>query len=152
LIDGGYQNIFSSGTQNVPAIVGFGKACEILQQESEEENKRVEALKTKLFTLLLRDILDIEVNGTLQNRLPNNLNISIPGVPSEALIKGMDDIMVSGGAACESGNFEPSHVLQAIKAPRPDCSIRFGLGRWTTEEEIDYAANRIIEIVKSIRS
>ena len=152
LIDGGYQNTFSSGTQNVPAIVGFGKACEILQQEKKEAKKLTEELRNRLLGLLIEKIPDLIINGTMINRLPNNLNITIPGVPSEVLIKGMDDVIISGGAACESGNFEPSHVIKALGTPHPDCAIRFGLGRWTRGEEINYAANRIIEIVKSIRS
>jgi len=152
LIDGGYQNTFSSGTQNVPAIVGFGKACEILQQEGPEENERIRRLRDYLLNLLMQNIPDVIVNGMMINRLPNNLNISIPGVKTEAFIMGMDDVMISGGSACTAGEFEPSYVLKAIQAKYPDCAIRFGLGRWTTKEEIEYAVNRIVEITKSVRS
>jgi cysteine desulfurase len=152
LIDGGYQNTFSSGTQNVPAIVGFGKACEILQKEGPEENERIRKLRDYLLNLLMQNIPDIIVNGTMINRLHNNLNISIPGVKTEAFVMGMDDVMISGSSACTAGEFEPSYVLKAIQARYPDCAIRFGLGRWTTKEEIEYTVSRITEITKSIRS
>ena len=152
LIDGGYQNTFSSGTLNVPAIIGFGKACEILQEESKEENKRIKKLRDYLLKLLKKNIPDLHINGTMLNRLPNNLNISIPRVLTEAFIMGIDDVMISGGSACSSGEFEPSHVLKEIKVKYPDCAIRFGLGRWTTKKEIDYAVDKIVEIAESIRS
>lgn len=151
LIDGGYQNTFSSGTQNVPAIIGFGKACEILRQESKSENKRIEDLRNRLLEMLKKNISDLVVNGTMDNRIQNNLNISVPGVVTEAFIMGMDDIMVSGGSACTSGDLEPSYVLKTIKAPYLDCAIRFGLGRWTTKEEIEYTVKRIVKIAASIR-
>lgn len=152
LIHGGYQNTFSSGTQNVPAIVGFGKACEILQKEGKEENERIRVRRDLLLRDLSARIPDIFVNGTMRNRLPNNLNVSIKGIQAEILVKGMDDVIISGGSACTSGSLDPSHVILALEAPYPECAIRFGLGRWTTMAECKYAVNRIAEIVESIRS
>jgi cysteine desulfurase len=152
IIHGGYQNIITSGTQNVPAIVGIGKACEILQHESEEENKKVRRLRDLLLKNLKKNIPDIIINGTMKNRLPNNLNITIKGIKAEILIKGLEDVIISGGSACTSGEIEPSHVIKALGTPYPECAIRFGLGRWTTETDINYASNRIINIVNNMRS
>ena len=98
---------------------------------------------------ITNEISNVYINGSMSGRLPNNINVSIEGVPSEALIIGMDNVMVSGGAACKSGNINVSHVLQAIKAKSPECAIRIGLGRWTTQEEIDYAVDKTKNIVKS---
>jgi len=149
LLTGGFQNTISSGTLNVPAIVGLGKACEILKDEGAEENKRIKQLRDYLLEQLLQNISDIYINGTMDNRLSNNLNVSIKDVLSEALIEGIDDIMLSSGSACVSG--KPSRILQAINALYSDCAIRFGLGRYTTIEEIDYAVKRLTDIVKIIR-
>jgi cysteine desulfurase len=148
LIDGGYQNVITSGTQNVPAIVGIGKACELLNLNNIYNLKN---LRDRLLLGLTNELPDIIVNGTMDNRLPHNLNISIPNVPSEVLIKGLDDIAISGGSACLSGNIEPSHVIKALGNPYPECAIRFGLGRQTTESDIDYVVSRISEVVKIIR-
>lgn len=150
LIHGGYQNTISSGTLNVPAIVGLGKACELLV-DNIDERKRIEDLRNYLLKLLQDKIPDIQINGSMQNRLCNNLNISICNVPAEAIIMGMDDVIVSGGSACKSGNHKPSHVLLAMGVDNPECAIRFGLGRWTTKEEIEYAAEKIAEIALSIK-
>lgn len=148
LIDGGYQNVITSGTQNVPAIVGMGKACKYLNYNRSE----IKNLRDDLLLGLTDGIPDAIVNGTMENRLPHNLNMSIPGVPSEVLIKGLDDIIISGGSACATGNIEPSHVIRALGNPYPDCAIRFGLGKGTTKSDINYAIERIVEVVKSIRS
>ena len=149
ITDGGYQNTFVSGTQNVPAIVGMGEACEIINYE---ENIKIEQLRNYMLRKLLEEIPDIVVNGTMVNRLQNNLNISIPGIPAEVLIKGLDDVIISGGSACESGNIEPSHIIQAINSPYPDCAIRISLGRSTTQQDVEQAAMRIAEAVASMRS
>jgi len=151
LSDGGYQNTITSGTINVPGIVGFGKACELLNADP-NENERIKSLRDLLLELLKAKIKGIQVNGTMDNRLSNNLNISIDGVPSEAIIVGMEDVLVSGGATCKkSGDIQPSHVLKAMGVDIPGCAIRFGLGRWTTEAEIRYAADRISKVVKEVR-
>jgi cysteine desulfurase len=151
LIDGGYQSILTSGTLNVPAIVGFGMACELLNADP-NENVRIGMLRDLLLQLLQSSIKDLQINGSMDNRLPNNLNISIDGIPSEAIIKGMEDVMVSGGSACRAIGNEASHVLMAMKVDSPSCAIRFGLGRWTTREDIEYAASKIIEIVQGVRN
>lgn len=152
LTHGGYQNIITSGTQNVPAIIGMGKACEVLQHESREENKRIKKLRDLLLKNLKKSIPDIIINGTMENRLPNNLNITIKGIKSEILVKGLDDVIISGGSACMSGEIEPSHIIKALGTPYPECAIRFGLGRWTTEADIDYAVGRITNVVNNIRN
>lgn len=152
LMSGGYQEVITSGTINAPAIVGFGKACELLLKEKDEENKRTKILRDRLLYKLQNNIDNIIINGTMKNRLPNNLNVTIKGVKAEVFVLGMDDIIVSSGAACGSRSPKPSHVLTAIGNERPEFGIRFGLGKDNTEEEIDYTADRIIEITKSIRS
>ncbi len=149
LTDGGYQNTFVSGTQNVPAIVGMGKACELCNKE---ENIKIEQLRNCLLNKLTEEIPDLIINGTMVNRLQNNLSVTIPGISASILVKGMDDVIISGGPACESGDLQPSHVIEALGTPYPECAIRIGLGRKTTQAEIEFAANRIIEIVQSIRS
>lgn len=153
LVHGGYQSGLTSGTLNVPAIVGFGKACELATgEEQKAENERLALLRDYLLDRLKDKITGIQVNGSMESRLPNNLNISIDGVPSEAIIVGMDDVIVSGGAACQSsGRRIASHVLLAMGVKNPDCAIRFGLGRWTTPKEIEYAVDRIAEVVNDIR-
>ncbi len=151
LIHGGYQNTFSSGTQNVPAIVGFGEACDILRKEGKKENERISYRRDLLWRNLSSSIPDIFINGTMKNRLPNNLNITIKGVKAEILVKGMSDVAVSGGSACNSGNLEPSLVILALGTPYPDCAIRISLGRFTTMADCEYAAKKIKDIVESVR-
>jgi cysteine desulfurase len=150
LLYGGFQNTLSSGTQNVPAIVGLGAACD-LAAHSFSEQDRIGGLRDYMWDLI-SVIKDISINGTMTNRLPNNLNVTIPGVPSRILAAGMDDVMISGGAACQSDSPKPSHVIKALRTPHPECAVRISLGRFTTKDEIEYAARRIIETVKAIRS
>ena len=150
LIHGGYQDIVTSGTRNVPAIVGFGAACELLD-DNEYEIRQVEQLRDRLQSGILSTIPDVTVNGPEKNRLCNNLNISIEGVPSEVLIVEMDDIIISAGAACKSTSHKPSEVLLSIGAEHPECAVRFGLGRSTTLEEIDYTVDRLKSVVANIR-
>lgn len=153
IIHGGYQNTVTSGTLNVPGIVGFGKACELLSlDEQAAESERLSLLRNYLLDGLSKNIDQLTVNGTMDNRLCNNLNVSICDVPAEAIIMGMDDVIVSGGSACKSGDHKPSHVLLAMGVKYPKCAIRFGLGRWTTLEEIEYAVQRITEVAKGLRS
>lgn len=151
LISGGYQEIITSGTMPTNLIVGLGKACEIMQKEGENKYKEIGVLRDLLWKKISSGISDVFVNGTMKNRLTNNLNITIKGVDAEVLVKGMDDVMVSAGSACASGSLDPSHVITALGSPYPECAIRISLGRFTTKQEIEYAANRIIEIVSSIR-
>jgi len=151
LINGGYQETVTSGTVNVPGAVGLGKACDILKAESKEENKRIYMLRNKLLDNLQNSIDGIIINGTMKNRLPNNLNIAIKGIKAEALVLGMDDVIVSSGSSCSARSPKASHVIEALNLEDAECAIRLSLGRWTTEQEIEYASNRIISIVRSIR-
>jgi cysteine desulfurase len=142
-----------SGTLNVPGIVGLGAACALAQQEMQEESKRLASLRDRLKDRILAGLDEIHVNGSLDHRLPNNLNLSFAYVDSESLLLGVNDVALSSGSACTSATLEPSYVLKALGAPDDiaHSSIRFGLGRFTTEEEIDYAGRRIIEVVTKLR-
>ena len=147
---GGFQETITSGTLNVPAIVGFGKACEILMDEGETENKRVGGLRDRFFSILQNNLSGVRLNGSWEHRLYNNLNISIDDISSDALtnIKGL---CCSTGSACKRlGKDRVSHVIEAIGADKN--SVRFGFGRFNTDEEIDIAAQKIIEVVKEIRN
>ena len=142
-----------SGTLNVPGIVGFGEACAIARREMAEESARLKRLRDKLMNRLLAELDDVYVNGSLEHRLPNNLNMSFAYVEGESLLMGISDIAVSSGSACTSATLEPSYVLKALGAgdDLAHSSIRFGLGRFNTEEEVDYVAGRVIETVKRLR-
>jgi cysteine desulfurase len=153
LFDGGSQERgLRAGTLNVPGIVGFGAACEIAHAEMVEEAARVSRLRDRLSTRLESSLAGICVNGARRPRLPGNLNVSFEGVDGEALLVGLDDVAVSSGAACTSA--EPSHVLMAlgVDKDRALASLRFGVGRTTTEAEIDAAAARVIEVVERLRA
>lgn len=150
LITGGRQERLTSGTVNMPAVIGFARACELMIEETNEA-QRIERLRDRLFGLLSKSG-SVSLNGTMNNRLYNNLNITIEDVPAEALVMGMDDVCISTGAACLSRNPKPSHVVIALGLEHPDWAVRISLGRWTTEEDINYAADKINSIIKSIRS
>ena len=150
LITGGRQELLTSGTLNVPAVVGFARACELMEEEKAEV-ERIKKLRDHLLELLQK-AGGVNINGTMENRLYNNLNITIDKVPAEALVMGMDDVCISTGAACLSGNPKPSHVILALGIEHPECAVRISLGRWTTEIEINYAAERMIKIINSTRS
>ena len=154
LIDGGgHERGLRSGTLNVPGIVGFGRAAQIAKAELESESPRLAALRDRLLGALRAAVADLHVNGSLDARLPNNLNVSFPGVAGESLLLGIDDICVSAGSACSSGSEEPPYVLKALDldADLARASIRFGLGRYTTEEEVDYAAGKVADVVRQLR-
>ena len=154
MIDGGgHERGLRSGTLNVPGIVGLGKACEIAQKEMAEEAERLRRLRDKLKDAILSRLDDTTLNGSLVHRLPNNLNLSFAGVEGDALLMGINDVAVSSGSACTTATLEPSHVLRALGVPEDlaHSSIRFGLGRFNTEEEVDYVANRVVETVKRLR-
>ncbi len=154
IIDGGgHEGGLRSGTLNVPRIVGLGKACEICRQEMAEESRRLAGLRDRLKDGLLVRLEGIHINGSLEHRLPNNLSVSFPGVDPPTLMAAMSDIALSSGSACTSGKPEPSYVLQALGLPAEVAStpLRFGLGRFTTQEEIDYCLNRLVETVKRLR-
>lgn len=154
LCGGGQEQGLRSGTHNVPAIVGMAEAIEIATSELETESVRLAALRDRLQTGLEREIEDLIVNGDPANRLPNNLSVSIPFVDGEALLLSLDDIAVSSGSACRSSAPGASHVLKAIGHDDDlgKSTIRFGLGRWTSEEEVDYAISRVGETVSRLRA
>lgn len=150
---GGHERGLRSGTLNVPSIVGFGKACEICEKEMSSESERLLLLRERLRTAIVGGLEGVSINGSLEHRLPNNLNVSFRGVEGEALLMGINDVAVSSGSACTSAQLAASHVLRAIGVDDDlaHSSIRFGLGRFNTEEEVDYAAARVVEIVKKLR-
>jgi cysteine desulfurase len=150
---GGHERGMRSGTLNVPGIVGLGKACELCKQEMAEESRRMSYLRDKLKDRLLAELDETFINGTMESRLPNNLNISFAYVEGESLLMGINDVAVSSGSACTSATLEPSYVLKALGAGDDiaHSSIRFGLGRFNTEEEVDYVAQKVISVVKKLR-
>jgi cysteine desulfurase len=150
---GGHERGMRSGTLNVPGIVGLGEACALCQADMAEESKRMAFLRDKLKDKLQSELDETYINGTLEHRLPNNLNISFAYVEGESLLMGINDIAVSSGSACTSATLEPSYVLKALGAgdDLAHSSIRFGLGRFNTEEEVDYVAAKVIDVVKKLR-
>lgn len=150
---GGHEGGMRSGTLNVPGIVGFGKACEIAQQVLPEESCRIAGLRNRLRDRLLAELDDVVVNGSMEHRLPGNLNISFMNVDGESLMTAVKDVAVSSGSACHSDKVDPSHVLKAmgLSDEAAGSTIRFGLGRFNTEAEVDYAATRFVDAVKKLR-
>ena len=150
---GGHERGMRSGTLNVTGIVGLGEACALCQAEMPEESKRLAHLRDKLKNKLESQLDEVYVNGTMEHRVPNNLNISFAYVEGESLLMGINDIAVSSGSACTSATLEPSYVLKALGAgdDLAHSSIRFGLGRFNTEEEVDYVADKVIDVVKKLR-
>lgn len=150
---GGHERGMRSGTLNVPGIVGLGAACEIAKQEMAEEAKHFGFLRDKLKDKLMNNLDEVYINGSMEHRLPHNLNVSFAYVDSESLLMGMNDIAVSSGSACTSATLEPSYVLKAlgIGDDLAHSSIRFGLGRFNTEEEVDYAGDRVTDVVQKLR-
>ena len=154
IIDGGgHERGMRSGTLNVPGIVGFGKACEIAAAEMASEAERLRQLRDKLMHGLQSQLDEMYVNGSLEHRLPHNLNMSFAYVEGESLLMGISDVAVSSGSACTSATLEPSYVLKALGVSEDlaHTSIRFGLGRFNTEEEVDYVIARVTEAVKRLR-
>lgn len=150
---GGHERGNRSGTLNVPGIVGFAKACEILEREGAEEAKRIGALRDRLYARITSELDQVILNGSMEHRLPNNLNISLAFVEGEGLMMAIKDVAVSSGSACTSASLEPSYVLRSMGLDEDlaHSSIRFGLGRFTTEEEVDYVAKLVIDKVKKLR-
>jgi cysteine desulfurase len=153
MFGGGHERGMRSGTLNVPGIVGFAKALELCRDEMESEAERQTALRERLHQRLQAELDHIKLNGHPTQRLPNNLNVSFGYVEGESLIMGISDIAVSSGSACTSASLEPSYVLRALGVgdDLAHSSIRFGVGRFTTEEEIDYTADKMIFAVKRLR-
>ncbi len=154
IIDGGgHERGMRSGTLNVPGIVGFGKAASLCREEMDAEGARLRALRNRLWEGLSKNLDEIHLNGSLEHRLPNNLNVSFAYVEGESLLMGMSDIAVSSGSACTSASLEPSYVLKALGTGTDlaHSSIRFGLGRFTTEEEVDYVIGKVTSVVQRLR-
>jgi cysteine desulfurase len=150
---GGHESGMRSGTLNVPAIVGFGEACAICAGEMEAEGARLGELRDRLKLRLQAELDRVFVNGSLDHRLPGNLNMSFASVDGESLIMSLPDVALSTGSACTSATVEPSHVLRALGVGPmlAHSSLRFGLGRFNTAEEMDYVAARVIETVRKLR-
>ncbi|HSM94124.1 MAG TPA: IscS subfamily cysteine desulfurase [Anaeromyxobacteraceae bacterium] len=150
---GGHERGHRSGTLNVPGIVGFGKAAELALAERDAEASRLLALRERLRKGLEAGLDLVQVNGSLAHRLPGNLNMSFAYVEGEALMMAIKDVAVSSGSACTSASLEPSYVLRAMGVPddMAHSSIRFGLGRFTTEEEVDYVVRLVVAKVKKLR-
>ncbi|APR85414.1 Cysteine desulfurase [Minicystis rosea] len=150
---GGHEFGMRSGTLNVPGIVGFGKAAEIMKEEGVEEAKRIFALRERLRGRLQASLDALQINGSLERRLPGNLNISFSFVEGEALMMAIKEVAVSSGSACTSASLEPSYVLHAMGVgdDLAHSSIRFGIGRFNTEEEVDYVADLVIRKVSKLR-
>ena len=156
-LGGGQECGLRSGTLNVTGIVGLGAAAQLVQAEREADSSRLRVLRNRLLARLEAGVEGLGVNGSLDHRLPQNLNISIPGVKAEPILARLRDIALSTGAACSSSKGEPSHVLRALgqacgREDLPESSIRFGLHRFTTEAEVDYVAGKIITAVASERA
>ena len=150
---GGHERGMRSGTLNVPGIVGMGAACALCQAEMPEESRKMAFLRDRMRHKLESELDEVYINGTMESRLPNNLNISFAYVEGESLLMGINDIAVSSGSACTSATLEPSYVLKALGAgdDLAHSSIRFGMGRFNTEEEVDYVAAKVIDVVKKLR-
>jgi cysteine desulfurase len=150
---GGHERGMRSGTLNVPGIVGLGEACAIAQREMPEESKRLRYLRDKLKSKLLDGLDEVYINGSMEHRLPHNLNMSFAYVEGESLLMGINDVAVSSGSACTSATLEPSYVLKALGVGDDiaHSSIRFGIGRFNTEEEVDYVADKLIDVVNKLR-
>jgi len=150
---GGHERGMRSGTLNVPGIVGMGEACALCQREMPEESRRLSHLRDKLRNRFETELDEVFINGSMEHRLPHNLNMSFAYVEGESLLMGINDVAVSSGSACTSATLEPSYVLKALGVgdDLAHTSIRFGLGRFNTEEEVDYVAGRVIEVVRKLR-
>jgi cysteine desulfurase len=154
IIDGGgHERGMRSGTLNVTGIAGLGKACEIAQQDMPKEAERMRSLRDRLRKGLEAKLDEVFINGSTEHRLPNNLNMSFAYVEGESLLMGINDIAVSSGSACTSATLEPSYVLKALGVGEDlaHTSIRFGLGRFNTEEEVDYVVDKLTQVVTKLR-
>jgi len=150
---GGHERGMRSGTLNVTGIVGLGKACALAGGEMAEEATRLAGLRDRLKDAIMGQLDECYVNGSMEHRLPGNMNISFAYVEGESLLMGISDVAVSSGSACTSATLEPSYVLKALGAgdDLAHSSIRFGIGRFNTEAEVDYVAKRVVETVNRLR-
>jgi cysteine desulfurase len=154
IIDGGgHERGMRSGTLNVPGIVGLGKACDLATSEMPQESCRLAGLRNRLRDRIMNRLDEVYINGSMEQRLPGNLNISFAYVEGESLLMGINDVAVSSGSACTSATLEPSYVLKALGTgdDLAHSSIRFGIGRFNTEAEVDYVADRVSETVERLR-
>jgi cysteine desulfurase len=154
IIDGGgHERGMRSGTLNVPGIVGLGKACEIAREDMAKEGAHLAALRDRLRDRIMGRLDETYINGSMEHRLPGNLNISFAYVEGESLLMGINDVAVSSGSACTSATLEPSYVLKALGTgdDLAHSSIRFGIGRFNNEAEVDYVADRVCETVERLR-
>jgi cysteine desulfurase len=154
IIDGGgHERGMRSGTLNVPGIVGLGKACEICMNEMPAESEKLRRLRDRLKDAIMSQLDETYINGSMVHRLPHNINISFAYVEGESLLMGINDVAVSSGSACTSATLEPSYVLKALGVGEDlaHTSIRFGIGRFNTEEEVDYVVARVVETVNRLR-
>jgi cysteine desulfurase len=154
IIDGGgHERGMRSGTLNVPGIVGLGKACAIASEEMAQEAIKLAGLRDRLRDRIMSHLDETYINGSMEHRLPGNLNISFAYVEGESLLMGINDIAVSSGSACTSATLEPSYVLKALGTgdDLAHSSIRFGIGRFNTQAEVDYVADRVVETVTRLR-
>jgi cysteine desulfurase len=154
IVGGGQERGMRSGTLNVPGIVGLGAACAICKTEMAEESARIARLRDRLLAGLTAGLDGVVVNGSMASRLPNNLHVTFAGVDGESLLVSIGDIAVSSGSACASASGTASHVMRAILGSDavPSASIRFGLGRMTTDEEIEYTIQKFVTVVKHLRA
>ncbi|MBL8861360.1 MAG: IscS subfamily cysteine desulfurase [Planctomycetes bacterium] len=150
---GGHERGMRSGTLNVPGIVGLGRACEIAREEREQDYRHTSALRDHFERRVLAEVGHVKLNGDPEQRLPNNSNLSFAFVEGESLIMGIKDLAVSSGSACTSASLEPSHVLRAmgVGEDMAHSSIRFGFGRFTTREQVDFAVDQLAAAVKRLR-
>jgi cysteine desulfurase len=150
---GGHERGMRSGTLEVPNIVGLGKACEIAMNEMPQESSRLAGLRHRLRDKIMGSLDEVYINGSQEHRLPHNLNVSFAYVEGESLLMGINDIAVSSGSACTSATLEPSYVLKALGTgdELAHSSIRFGLGRFNSEAEVDYVAEKVVDTVKRLR-
>ncbi len=150
---GGHERGMRSGTLPVPLIVGFGKACDLMAQEGPAESARLLSLRERLRARIMDRLSEVYVNGSMEHRLPGNLNLSFNFVEGEGLMMAIKDVAVSSGSACTSASLEPSYVLRALGVgdELAHSSIRFGLGRFNTEDEVDYVADLLVEKVARLR-
>lgn len=150
---GGHERGMRSGTLNVPGIVGLGKACELCSQDIEKDNAHARTLRDYFETRVFAALDHVHLNGDREHRLPNNSNLSFSFVEGESMIMGIKDIAVSSGSACTSASLEPSHVLRSMGVgdELAHSSIRFGFGRFTTREQVDFAVEQVVTAVKRLR-
>ena len=151
---GGHEFGLRSGTLNVHGIVGLGRACDLCRQEMAAETERLRAMRDRLHATISESLGNVFLNGHPVERLAGNLNLGFAGAAAEAIMATMKDVAVSSASACTTAAVEPSHVLRAmgVKRTLAHNSIRFGLGRFTTEEEVDYVARRVVEVVRAVRA